>query len=162
MSTKQPEYWASDPQARALRVEVAERATEAVDACRYLGGLIRGAVSGADKDELLSADYAPVTECWRKHPLSPAIAEIAGSSFKRREPPEVMGSGSVVKSLEAALWAFHKTDNFRDGALLAGNLGDDADTTGAVSPSPHARREAAGPPHELEPSRRVRWVGGAN
>ena len=38
----------------------------------------------------------------------------------------------MVHSLEAALWAFHKTDTFRDGALLAVNLGEDADTTGAV------------------------------
>jgi ADP-ribosylglycohydrolase len=34
--------------------------------------------------------------------------------------------------LEAALWAFYHSDNFRDGCLLAVNLGDDADTTGAV------------------------------
>ena len=34
--------------------------------------------------------------------------------------------------MEAALWAFYHTDNFRDGALKAVNLGDDADTTGAV------------------------------
>jgi ADP-ribosylglycohydrolase len=38
----------------------------------------------------------------------------------------------VVESLEAALWAFHRSESFRDGALLAVNLGDDADTTGAV------------------------------
>ena len=37
-----------------------------------------------------------------------------------------------MKSLEAALWAFHHGDSFREGALLAVNLGDDADTTGAV------------------------------
>jgi len=34
--------------------------------------------------------------------------------------------------LEAALWAFHRSTSFRDGSLLAVNLGDDADTTGAV------------------------------
>jgi ADP-ribosylglycohydrolase len=33
---------------------------------------------------------------------------------------------------EAALWAFHRTERFEDGALLAVNLGEDADTTGAV------------------------------
>ena len=38
----------------------------------------------------------------------------------------------MVQSLEAALWAFHKTNDFRDGALLVVNLGDDAETTGAV------------------------------
>ena len=36
------------------------------------------------------------------------------------------------QSLEAALWAFHHSSSFREGALLAVNLGDDADTTGAI------------------------------
>lgn len=61
-----------------------------------------------------------------------AIAEIAHGSFKRREPPQIVGSGYVVKSLEAVLWAFHKSHDFREGALLAANLGDDADTTAAI------------------------------
>jgi ADP-ribosyl-[dinitrogen reductase] hydrolase len=38
----------------------------------------------------------------------------------------------VVKSLEAALWAFAGAESFRDAVLRAVNLGDDADTTGAV------------------------------
>ena len=38
----------------------------------------------------------------------------------------------MVRSLEAALWAFFNGSDFREGALLAVNLGDDADTTGAV------------------------------
>ena len=131
-----PLFFANDPRTAIARSGDSSRTThgtaEAVDACRYFGGLISGAVLGAGKDELLSDGYAPVAGYWQENPLSPAIAEIAGGSFKRREPPEVKGSGYVVKSLEAALWAFHKTENFRDGALLAVNLGDDADTTGAV------------------------------
>ncbi len=50
----------------------------------------------------------------------------------RRSPPEIKGTGHVVRSLEAALWAFYHGDSFREGCLLAVNLGDDADTTGAV------------------------------
>ena len=38
----------------------------------------------------------------------------------------------MVQSLEAALWAFYHSDDFRTGCLLAANLGDDADTTAAV------------------------------
>jgi ADP-ribosyl-[dinitrogen reductase] hydrolase len=34
--------------------------------------------------------------------------------------------------MEAALWAFHTNHNFADGARCAVNLGDDADTTGAI------------------------------
>ena len=37
-----------------------------------------------------------------------------------------------MRSLEAGLWAFHRSDDFREGALLAVNLGEDADTTGAI------------------------------
>lgn len=38
----------------------------------------------------------------------------------------------MVQALEAALWAFATTDSFRDGALRAVNVGEDADTTGAI------------------------------
>ena len=46
---------------------------------------------------------------------------------------EIIGGGYVVKSLEAALWAFAKGDSFKECVLLAVNLGDDADTTGAIT-----------------------------
>ena len=107
-------------------------AAEAVDGCRYLAALIVGALDGASKEELLSDHYEPAAGLWARGPLAPNIAEVASGSFKRREPPEIEGSGYVVRSLEAALWAFAKSDSFREGALLAVNLGDDADTTGAV------------------------------
>ncbi len=107
-------------------------AVAAVDACRYLGALIVGAIQGADRDELLAEHYSPVPGYWHEHPLAPEIDEIAGGSFKRRQPPEIKGTGYVVKSLEAALWAFYHSRSFREGCLLAANLGDDADTTAAV------------------------------
>jgi ADP-ribosyl-[dinitrogen reductase] hydrolase len=101
-------------------------AATAVDACRYLGGLIAAAAAGVDKDELLSSRYGV------HQPLAPEIDEIAAGSFKHRRPPEIKGSGFVVRSLEAALWALAATDDFRTGCLAAVNLGDDADTTAAV------------------------------
>ena len=107
-------------------------AVEAVDACRYMGSLIVGAVTGVGKKELLSEGYSVVGDNWKNQPLAPAINEIAQGSFKHRNPPEIKGTGYVVKSLEAALWAFYNSNNFREGCLLAVNLGDDADTTGAV------------------------------
>ena len=103
--------------------------TLCVDACRYFGALIVAAVNGVPKDRLLTNDDGPN---WLGRPLTEKIAAVAAGSFKAKEPPAIRGTGYVVDSLEAALWAFHKSDNFRDGALLAVNLGDDADTTGAV------------------------------
>ena len=69
---------------------------------------------------------------WERDQLDSTIAEVAGGSFARREPPEIVGSAYVVKTLEAALWAFSRSSDFREGALLAVNLGDDADTTAAI------------------------------
>jgi ADP-ribosyl-[dinitrogen reductase] hydrolase len=57
---------------------------------------------------------------------------VANGSFCRKAPPQIVGSGYVVKSLEAALWAFHDAQDFREAVLRAVNLGGDADTTGAV------------------------------
>jgi ADP-ribosyl-[dinitrogen reductase] hydrolase len=103
-----------------------------VDACKYLGALLVGAVNGASKAELLSERFSLVPGYWQEHPLVPSIDEIALGSFKRRHPPEIQGSGYVVSSLEAALWALYHGKSFQEGCLLAVNLGDDADTTGAV------------------------------
>ena len=107
-------------------------AEEAIDACRYFSGLLVAALNGVDKETLLSAHYCPVEGLWKRSPLAEKIAEVADGSFKHREPPEIKGSGYVVRSMEAALWAFNKSEGFRDGALLAANLGDDADTTAAI------------------------------
>ena len=104
----------------------------AVDARRYLGALIVGAVGGATKDALLAPYFEPVAGLWEETPLHFEIDELAAGSFKDRQPPDIISSGFVVRSLEAALWAFWTTDNFRDGCLAAANLGDDADTTAAV------------------------------
>jgi hypothetical protein len=104
----------------------------AVDACRFFGGLILGALAGAPKEDLLSARYAPVLGYWQDHPLSGEIDRVAAGSYLHREPPEIRGRGYVVDALEAALWAFSRSRTFEEGCLLAVNLGDDADTTGAI------------------------------
>lgn len=131
-----PLFFAEDPREAVARAADSSRTThgaaEAVDACRYLAALIVGALRGSSKDELLSDHYSPIPGLWDEEPLAPRIADIAAGSFRRREPPEIRGTGYVVHSLEAALWAFDRGDSFREGALLAVNLGDDADTTGAV------------------------------
>lgn len=107
-------------------------AVEAVDACRYFAGLLVGALQGVDKETLLSDRYCPVDGYWQRNRLARNIDAVAAGSFKHKEPPDIKGEGYVVLALEAALWAFHKSTDFRHGALLAVNLGDDADTTGAI------------------------------
>ncbi len=131
-----PLFFAAQPFEAIERSGDSSRTTHAadacVDACRYLGSLIVGAVTGASKVELLSDRYSPVTDFWTHRPLVEEIDKIACGSYKYRNPPEIAGKGYVVKSLEAALWAFYNSQTFEQGCLLAANLGDDADTTAAV------------------------------
>lgn len=106
-------------------------AEEAIDGCQYLAALLIGALQGQRKEQILSNQYSPLTTGWQT-PLSPKIAGIAAGSYQKKNPPDIRGTGYVVDSLEAALWAFYHSSNFAEGALLAVNLGEDADTTGAV------------------------------
>jgi len=131
-----PMFHAADLDAAVKQAAESSRTThqapECLDACRLLDGLIVVALRGTSKEELLGAEPPALAALWRDQPLSPRIAEIAAGSFRRRSPPEIRGSGYVVHTLEAALWALHRAHTFREGALLAVNLGEDADTTGAV------------------------------
>jgi len=106
------------------------QATACLDACHYLGGILWGLLHGATKDEVLAPYYHPTGKSWDA--MDPAITAIAAGSFKEKEPPLIRGTGYVVRSLEAALWAFHRSKSFEEGALMAVNLGEDADTTGAI------------------------------
>ena len=130
-----PLLYAHDPAAAVHYAAESSRTThgsaEAVDACRYMAHLIVNAVHGVDKQDLLSPrDRLQIDG--DAAPLVARVAAIAAGSFKSKDVSEIDASGYVVHTLEAALWAFHQTGTFRDGALLAVNLGEDADTTGAV------------------------------
>lgn len=108
------------------------RSSKCLSACRYLAVVLAALMDGRERVEVLSADWSVLAELNAISPLHPAILEIAHGSFRRKQPPQIKGSGYVVESLEAALWAFHQAPSFRDAVLAAVNLGDDADTTGAV------------------------------
>jgi ADP-ribosyl-[dinitrogen reductase] hydrolase len=131
-----PLFYARDPKQAIQRAKESSRTTHAaptaMDACRYVAGIIVGAIGGREKEEILSAMYRPVSGPWESGELHPAVEGVTRGSFKEKSPPEIKGTGYVVDCLEAALWAFHQTETFKDGALAAVNLGDDADTTGAV------------------------------
>ncbi|TBL80195.1 ADP-ribosylglycohydrolase family protein [Paenibacillus thalictri] len=129
-------FYAADPHAAIIKCGDSSLTTHgaaaAIDACRFFGGLLVGALSGESKEELLADRYAPLPGIWDTYRLVPEIGEVASGSYKRRNPPEIKGSGYVVQSLEAALWAFYNSGDFREGCHLAANLGDDADTTAAI------------------------------
>lgn len=55
------------------------------------------------------------------------------SKIANRSRDEVKSSGYYKDTLEASLWAVANTSSFEDAVIAAVNLGDDADTVGAVT-----------------------------
>lgn len=58
---------------------------------------------------------------------------VLESDISDREEHEISGSGYVLHTLEAALWCLLTTGNYADAVLKAVNLGEDTDTTAAVT-----------------------------
>ena len=79
------------------------------NACKFYTALILGALKGWSKEDLLSPDFYQGS-------LVPEIAEIAVGSYRRKNPLQIVGTGSVVKSLEPALWSFYRSSTFERGA----------------------------------------------
>ena len=65
--------------------------------------------------------------------LSQVIMEIVHGSWEDKARGEIASSGYVAHSLEAALWCMNDSEDFSSAVLLAANLGDDADTTAAIT-----------------------------
>jgi ADP-ribosyl-[dinitrogen reductase] hydrolase len=100
-------------------------AKECIDASRLFAGMVWRALNGATKSDILVGDD------WNES-ASPRLISIAKREYRDKRSDSIRGNGYVVDSLEAALWCFDNTSNFRDCVLLAANLGDDADTTAAI------------------------------
>jgi ADP-ribosyl-[dinitrogen reductase] hydrolase len=95
-----------------------------LEACDAYSLILRAAILGADFE-------AALTEAHGEY--GPVIAPIIAGSWRGKQRHQISSSGFVAHSLEAALWCVASTDNFDDAVLLAANLGDDADTTAAIT-----------------------------
>lgn len=73
--------------------------------------LIHKTLNGTSKDDIIQ-EYAPT------------LTGVPAS--------EIRASGYVVHTFDAACWAIANTSTFKDALLMAVNLGEDADTVGAV------------------------------
>lgn len=109
----------------ALSSRTTHAAPECLDACRVFAVALARALRGLPKEEVLNLEGL--------HVRSTKVREISASNHRSKPSEQIRGSGYVVDSLEAALWCYARHDNFRGTVLEAVNLGDDADTTGAIA-----------------------------
>jgi ADP-ribosyl-[dinitrogen reductase] hydrolase len=124
-----PMYFCSDRERAIAMSGESARTTrgtaECIESCRLLGGIIVRALQGASKVEALFEHGVTDLSCEN-------VQAIARGDYREKPEDAIVGSGYVVRSLEAALWCFWQTGDFKDSVLRAANLGDDADTTAAV------------------------------
>ena len=91
--------------------------------------MINKAFNDLSKENILNFSNAEIN----KYDLKVRDFEvILNQDYKNKTRDDIKSTGYVVDSLEAALWAFYNSDNFKDGAILAVNLAGDADTIGAI------------------------------
>jgi ADP-ribosyl-[dinitrogen reductase] hydrolase len=100
-------------------------AQEAVDACEALSAILAAAINGKPLTDVLNASFG--------HSLSDGVQAVIEGSWKGKRRDDVRSSGYVLHSLEAALWCVGSSGSFSEAVLKAVNLGDDADTTGAIT-----------------------------
>lgn len=100
-------------------------ADDCIESCQLLAAMVCNAFKGLSKSDVLFGFYSNSFK-------SPKVTEIANGHYRDKTELEIVGSGYVIKSLEAAVWCFWKTGSFEEAILKAANLGDDADTTAAI------------------------------
>ena len=109
------------------------RVSQATSACGYMGLLLAALMAGEPLDVVLAPDWPQLDVLRATLDVHPEVDRVIAGSFRDREPPEIRGTGYVVDCLEASLWALTRHRGFEAIVLAAVNLGDDADTTGAVA-----------------------------
>jgi len=109
------------------------RSEQCLSVCACLGVMLTGLLHGHSRDEVLDPSWPAWRTLDQLQWMHPRVREVVMTrSYLRKNPPLICGSGYVIDSLEASLWAFAGATCFEEAVLKAVNLGEDADTTGAV------------------------------
>jgi len=103
------------------------------DACRLFAYLVIKLLHGTKKEEIFTYQFKnDLQRYFKDNPLHESLDTIVGGCSNKCEK-DIISSGYVVQSLEAALWSFYHTETFEKALLTAVNLGGDADTIGAIT-----------------------------
>ena len=79
--------------------------------CAYMALVLAALANGTPREVVLDPGWSALTELRNMMELHPEVEEVIGGSFRQKSPPQIRGSGYVVASMEAALWAFHSAQS---------------------------------------------------
>lgn len=108
-----------------------------VFSCFIYTEFARFLLMGVDKFEVYELMIKEVKLFISNNDFNPAelakFERILSGKIHKLSRDEVSGSGYVLYTLESSLWCFLTTENYSEATLKAVNLGEDTDTTGAVT-----------------------------
>ncbi|MCX8522679.1 ADP-ribosylglycohydrolase family protein [Chryseobacterium formosus] len=94
-------------------------------------------MKGKDKKEAYSHVQKTALEFAEIQGFNPKEVQLFGriltNDISRYNEEEISSSGYVLASLEASLWCFLNSESYSEAVLKAVNLGEDTDTTGAIT-----------------------------
>lgn len=129
-----PMFYHDDPELALLYSAESSVTTHSsrvhVEACTLLAAITLGGIHGLGKEEILSTNLFRLLDLSTRE-FTTKVKETFRGSYKR-DHFQPGSSSAAISTLESALWAFHNSESFLEGALLAVNLGGDSDTIGAV------------------------------
>jgi ADP-ribosylglycohydrolase len=106
-------------------------------ACFYYLEFARQLAEQRDKFEIYSNLKTEVSDYLNLISIHPKEIKLFDCILKHNihtvSEDKIYSSGYVLHTLEASIWCLLTTDNYKDTVLKAVNLGDDSDTTGAVT-----------------------------
>ncbi len=106
-------------------------------ACFYYLEFARLIILGMDKFEIYKKLQLEVAEYLKSLSIKPdeilLFNRLLESNIFELSQESISSSGYVLHTLEASIWCILVTDNYRDATLKAVNLGEDTDTSAAVT-----------------------------
>lgn len=105
--------------------------------CFYYLEFARQIIKGTDKFQIYKNLQTEISEHLNSLSINPNEIKLFDRLLKGNindlTDKEIFSSGYVLHTLEASIWCLLTTDNYKAATLKAVNLGEDTDTTGAVT-----------------------------
>jgi ADP-ribosylglycohydrolase len=108
-----------------------------VIACFYFLEFANQILVGKDKFEIYKNLQTEISNHLIRLTINPTeialFDRLLKSEIAKLNENEIQSSGYVLHTLEASIWCLLTTNNYKEAVLKAVNLGNDTDTTGAVT-----------------------------
>lgn len=109
-----------------LSSQVTHANTECMDAAALLGFVIWKGIRGMSREDMLrNESFEDKVQCDK-------VKALCRGEYKTKQRKDIRTTGYVIDTLEAALWAFYHANDYKDGVMTLGRMGDDTDTVCCV------------------------------